>query len=79
MSCYANGVWKMELGTVMTTKVKGKQKRVRRPPTILGVDVAEFIRMNADSIWLSQNEMWEEIVEPEEGPATNSEPDDIPF
>jgi len=45
----------------------------------LGVDVAEFIRMNADSIWLSQNEMWEEIVEPEEGPATSSEPDDIPF
>ena len=63
----------------MTTKVKDKQKRVRRPPTILGVDVAEFIRMNADSIWLSQNEMWEEIVEPEEGPATSSAPDDIPF
>jgi hypothetical protein len=40
---------------------------------------AEFIRMNADSIWLSQNEMWEEIVEPEEGPATSSEPNDIPF
>ena len=79
MSCYANGVWKMALGTVMTTKVKGKQKRVRRPPTILGVDVAECIRMNADSIWLSQNQMWEEIVEPEEGPETSSEPDDILF
>ncbi len=63
----------------MTTKVKGKQKRIRRSPTILGMDVAEFIRINADAIWLSQNEMWEEIVEPEGRPATSSVYDDIPF
>ena len=51
----------------------------RARPFASRLQVAEFIRMNADSIWLSQNEMWEEIVEPEEGPVTSSEPDDIPF
>lgn len=39
--------------------VNGKQKRVRRPPTIEGMDVEEFIRRNADPIWLQQNEMFE--------------------
>ena len=37
----------------------GKQKRVRRPPTIGGMAVDEFIRRNADPVWLHQNEMWE--------------------
>jgi len=32
--------------------VGGKQKRVRRPPTIDGMDVNEFLRRNADPIWL---------------------------
>ncbi|MGD2012801.1 MAG: hypothetical protein PVJ77_19665 [Desulfobacterales bacterium] len=40
----------------MTIFVKGKQKRVKRPPTIDGMDVEEFIRRNADPIWLHQNE-----------------------
>lgn len=39
--------------------INGKQKRVRRPPTIDGMEVDEFIRRNADPIWLHQNEMWE--------------------
>ena len=39
--------------------VNGKQKRVRRPPTIDGMDLEEFIRRNADPIWLHQNELWE--------------------
>ncbi len=43
----------------MTIFVKGKQKRVKRPPKIDGMDVDEFIRINADPIWLHQNEMWE--------------------
>jgi hypothetical protein len=43
----------------MTVFVNGKQKRVKRPPTIDGMDVDEFIRRNADPIWLHQNEMWE--------------------
>lgn len=43
----------------MTIFMSGKQKRVRRPPTIDGMDVDEFIRINADPIWLHQNERWE--------------------
>jgi len=43
----------------MTVFMNGKQKRVRRPPTIDGLDVDEFSRANADPIWLHRNEMWE--------------------
>lgn len=52
----------------MTIFINGKQKRVKRPPTIDGMDVDEFIRRNADPIWLHQNEMWEymETEAPEE-------------
>ena len=39
----------------------GKQIRIKRPPTIDGMDVDEFIQKNADPIWLHQNEMWEYI------------------
>ena len=47
----------------MTVFMNGKQKRVKRPPTIDGIPVDEFIRNNADSVWLHQNEMWEYIQE----------------
>ena len=30
-----------------------KQKRIRRPPTVAGMDVDEFIRQNAYPIWIS--------------------------
>jgi len=52
----------------MTIFINGKQKRVKRPPTIDGMDLDEFIRRNADPIWLHQNEMWEymEAEVPEE-------------
>lgn len=43
----------------MTIFVHGKQKRVKKPVTINGMDIDEFIRQNADPIWLHQNEMWE--------------------
>ena len=43
----------------MTIFTNGKQKRVKRPPTINGMVVDEFIRRNADPTWLHQNEMWE--------------------
>jgi len=49
----------------MTVFMNGKRKRVKRPQTIDGMDVDEFIRNNADPIWLHQNEMWE-YIEPEE-------------
>jgi hypothetical protein len=45
----------------MTIFVGGKQKRVKRPPTIEGMSVEEFTRRNADALWYHQNEMWDEI------------------
>ena len=39
--------------------INGKQKRVRRPPTIDGMPVDEFIARNADPIWLVENGCWE--------------------
>lgn len=50
----------------MTIFINGKQKRVKRPPTIEGMSVEEFISRNADPIWLHQNEMWEYMVDDEE-------------
>ena len=50
----------------MTVFVGGRQKRVKRPPTIDGMSVDEFIRNNADPLWYHQNEMWEEIEVDEE-------------
>ncbi len=47
----------------MTIFINGKQKRVKRPPTIDGLDVDEFIRRNADPIWLHQNEMWKYMID----------------
>ena len=66
----------------MTIFINGKQKRVKRPPTIDGMDVDEFIRQNGDPIWLHQNELWEYMVEEESEafpctPTTDS--DDVPF
>lgn len=42
----------------MIVFIHGKQKRVPRPPTVDGLSVDEFIRRNADPIWLHQNELW---------------------
>ena len=50
----------------MTIFVNGKQKRVKRSPTIDGTDADEFIKRNADPIWLHQNEMWEYIEQTED-------------
>jgi len=68
----------------MTIFIHGKMKHIRRPPQLDGVDVDEFIRRNADPIWLHQNEMWEDI---EEAKATSNtgtrqsrpEDDEVPF
>jgi hypothetical protein len=43
--------------------MNGKQVRVRRPPTIDGMDAEEFIRHNADPIWLHQHGYWEILQE----------------
>ncbi|MDP3283530.1 MAG: hypothetical protein Q8M56_03805 [Desulfobacterales bacterium] len=50
----------------MTIFINGKQKRVKRPSSIDGMDVEEFIPRNADPIWLHQNEMREYMVDDEE-------------
>ncbi|MGI6302563.1 MAG: hypothetical protein ACOX52_16115 [Verrucomicrobiota bacterium] len=47
----------------MTIFVNGKQKRVKRPVTIEGMSVEEFIRENADPIWLMQNGEYELLHE----------------
>lgn len=44
-----------------TIFINGKQKRVKQPPTVDGMDLDKFIDRNAERIWLTQNEMWEEL------------------
>lgn len=56
---------KLRQKNYMTIFINGKQKRVKRSPTIDGIDVDDFIRMNADTIWLHQNEMWEYMEDDE--------------
>lgn len=46
--------------------VYGKQKRVRRQPMIDSMDVDDFIRRNADPIWLHQEGLWEYLMLDEE-------------
>ena len=41
--------------------MNGKQVKVKRPPTIDGMDIDGFIQQNADPVWLHQNDMWEYI------------------
>ncbi len=50
----------------MTVFINGKQKRVKRPPMIDNMEVDEFIRRNADPIWLHQNKMLELLEENED-------------
>lgn len=44
--------------------INGKQVRVKRPETIDGIAIDEYIAANADPIWLHQNGMWE-CIEPD--------------
>lgn len=67
----------------MTIFVGGRQKRVRRPPTIDGLSSSAG---NTDPVWLHQNDLWEELYELEgaeslEAPEATekSEPNGIPF
>ena len=39
--------------------MNGEQVKVKRPPTIEGISIDEYIQQNADPIWLHENEMWE--------------------
>lgn len=42
----------------MTIFINGKQKRVKRPPTIDGMPADNFVLSNADAIWLHQHGEW---------------------
>ena len=53
--------------------INGKQVRIKRPPTIDGIPVDEFIEQNADLIWLKQNGMYEILHSRE------TAEDEIPF
>jgi len=69
---------------LMTVFLNGKQKSVRRPVLIEGLEPDEFIRRNADPIWLHQNEMWEYMPEFAAGleEVADGEPDEddkVPF
>ncbi|MCC5840718.1 MAG: hypothetical protein JJT96_11385 [Opitutales bacterium] len=44
-----------------TIYINGKQKRLRREPMIDGLGVDDFIRRNADPVWLHRSESWEEL------------------
>ena len=63
----------------VTIFIGGKQKRVRRPPTIEGLPVDELIRRNADPFRLHQNEMWEYLDPPESLTPTDHKDEDVPF
>ena len=41
--------------------MNGKQVRIKRSPTIDGMDIEDYVRQNSDPIWLHQNEMWEHM------------------
>ena len=62
--------------------INGKQVRVKRTPTIDGVEVDEFIRQNADPLWYHMNEMWECIEQRDDAICDSSEfkySEEIPF
>jgi len=59
--------------------VHGQTKRVKRPdPLVEGIPSDEFIRRNADPIWLHHNEMWE-YYEENGGYDIPCSDEDIPF
>jgi hypothetical protein len=46
-----------------TVFLNGKMKRIRRPPQIDGMDADEWIRQNADDIFLHEEGMWDVLEE----------------
>jgi hypothetical protein len=48
----------LEYGTVF---MNGRMKRVRKPPTVEGMALDEFLRTHADPIFLHQEGLWEYI------------------
>ena len=44
-----------------TVFMNGRMKRVRKPPTVEGIALDEFLRMHADPIFLHQEGLWEYV------------------
>ena len=68
--------------------MNGKLVRVKRPETIDGIDIEEYLQNNADPVFLHQNQMWEYIKVEEsnhcifkqkENSYQDDTDDDIPF
>ncbi|MFA6011400.1 MAG: hypothetical protein WC799_15545 [Desulfobacteraceae bacterium] len=69
--------------------INGKQVRIKRPPTVDGILVDQFIEENTDPIWLHQNELWElmpaeeTLFDPEQSAASDitehDGEDEMPF
>ncbi len=54
-----------------TVFINGKMKRIRRPPTVDGMSVDDFLRANADPIVLHQEGLWE-YLETDDDPDSDS-------
>lgn len=50
----------------MTVFMNGRQKRVKRPETIEGMPVDEYLGENADALYWHQNGEWDRIAENKE-------------
>ena len=67
--------------------INGKQVRIKRPPTVDGMPVDQFIEDNADPVWLHKNEMWDLMpveettfgIEPSMEPDATEDEDGISF
>lgn len=62
---------KLRKAEFQTVLINGKQKRVRGPSTIDGMTVDEFIRRNADPIFLHEMEMWA-VTETDDGDTSSN-------
>lgn len=60
-----------------TVFIGGKMKRVRRPPTIEGMSVEDFIRQNADPIFLHEAGLWWMMEDDE--PSRSREPRTVQY
>ena len=59
--------------------IGGRQKRVRRPPLVDGMPLDEFIRRNADPIWLHENGYWEFLQSGENREDEEPGDEELPF